>query len=512
MPSGGNSPLGMLLFPDRSRVLTFQTKGLAAAVSDAFHAEVLFPIKRWADTGGQVWWLIGAMLIAVGVRGYFLAQPMRYDESYTFLNFVNGSFENAFFYPLPNNHVFHSLLVKAVTAVFGPHPATIRLPAFAAGVTTVAVVYGLCRQLNVSGVFAAFAAAVCPMLISYSANARGYSLLVLLSVALVMVGLRLETKRPVQRVILFGVIASLGMFTIPSMVLPVAGILCWLFCLLLVRGEPVQVILLRVMMPMIAIIVLGTLLFYAPVVAVTGSVKPIIANRFVTAQPWPVFLSGAVPHAGAVVGTFVQDIPPAILAIGGGLVSLGLYAALTSRNWALLSMVPVILCGAVLVVLVRHRIPFVRTWLFMIPFFLVLADAGFTFLATHVSARLGRLLKLGMLVVALDMAVTLTATNAIARYTDTGHFPEAEQAAVYLKQEMRPGDRIRASIPADWPTYFYLWYHRVPDPHREHEPGPVREYYVMPKGGAAIGDLTNQPVRKLLDWGRLEIYRSVGLP
>jgi len=82
-------------------------------------------------------WL--AMITGIGltVRGYFLAQAMRYDEAYTFLNFVNRGLFRIFYYPLPNNHVLHTILVRASIGIFGSHPVAIRLPAFLAGVFVV---------------------------------------------------------------------------------------------------------------------------------------------------------------------------------------------------------------------------------------------------------------------------------------------------------------------------------------------------------------------------------------
>ena len=56
---------------------------------------------------------------------------MRYDESVTYLYFASQSWMTVVSsYTYPNNHVFHSLLVKAFATVLGDDPWVLRsLPA-----------------------------------------------------------------------------------------------------------------------------------------------------------------------------------------------------------------------------------------------------------------------------------------------------------------------------------------------------------------------------------------------
>lgn len=152
-----------------------------------FDLSALKPIKRW-------FWLIIILLLATVVRVAFLNQPMRGDEAYTFLQFVNGGFTDLFNYPAPNNHVLNTLLFKAVVSVFGASPATIRLPVLLAGLIGIVVIYQLAKDFSgrdESGFLAALMFATLPYFILYSTNARGYTLLVLLSMILIQLCLRL---------------------------------------------------------------------------------------------------------------------------------------------------------------------------------------------------------------------------------------------------------------------------------------------------------------------------------
>ena len=75
------------------------------------------------------WTLPLIVLVAIGalLRLYYLRQPMRYDESVTYLYFASQSWTTVVSsYTYPNNHVFHSLLVKAFATVLGDDPWVLR--------------------------------------------------------------------------------------------------------------------------------------------------------------------------------------------------------------------------------------------------------------------------------------------------------------------------------------------------------------------------------------------------
>src|SRR5215203_4846783 len=123
--------------------------------------------------------LAGALLI----RLLYMRQPIRHDEAYTYLYFASQPLGSALSdYTVPNNHLFHTLLVKAVTSVLGGSLPAIRLPAFVAGLLVVPAVYLLTRRSSgdrAAALIAMAAAAVWPELVHYSTNARGYSFIAL---------------------------------------------------------------------------------------------------------------------------------------------------------------------------------------------------------------------------------------------------------------------------------------------------------------------------------------------
>ena len=130
--------------------------------------------------------LSGALFVGGGLRLFGLGDVLTHDEVYTWEVFASqpyGTILTSFF--VPNNHIFHTVLVRLSVQVFGQSEWVIRLPAFLAGVVTIPATYALCRGLfgeTKMALAAAWLLAVTPVHIFYSQTARGYSLLVLMSV------------------------------------------------------------------------------------------------------------------------------------------------------------------------------------------------------------------------------------------------------------------------------------------------------------------------------------------
>ncbi|MEH3053464.1 MAG: hypothetical protein PGN13_05555 [Patulibacter minatonensis] len=144
------------------------------------------------------WALAAITLVGALVRIRVAAtEPPHFDESYTALHYVQGSLgELLTTYDEPNNHILGSLLAWLSTGVLGGGPFALRLPALLAGIALVPAIGLLAWRMapargTVSGLVAATFVAGAPPLIVYSANARGYSVVLLLLVAQLALTLRL---------------------------------------------------------------------------------------------------------------------------------------------------------------------------------------------------------------------------------------------------------------------------------------------------------------------------------
>lgn len=345
------------------------------------------PARRTASLAG---WLyiagIAAVTIAAAVlRGVRLDHPMRYDEAFTFLAYAFPIGPgNVFDYSTPNNHVFHTLLVYLVTQFAGPTPPAVRMPAFLAGVALAPAAAMLARRLTgrrLPGVLAAMLVAGASLLIEYSVNARGYTMICLFT--LLMGVCTVELIRDARRLwlwVAWVLLGVAGMFTVPIMVYPLG-----LFALVLLLqafwgpdrslSRPTAI---RLTVALLAWLAL-TALAYGPVIATSG-LWAITGNRFVTPQPMGEVLAGLWPMAGETLGHWTRDTSWAwrILVLAGVLTSAGLGLARRAFFW----LVPLLALALLTVAALAQRvIPFPRVWLFVLPLALVLAGCGLDWLA-----------------------------------------------------------------------------------------------------------------------------------
>ena len=99
-----------------------------------------------------------------------------HDEAYTFMAFVSRGLRVVVTdYHLPNNHVFHTILVNIFYEFFGDSPAAIRLTAFIAGILIIPAAFLVGRNFYdwKIGLIAASILAALPVMIDYSTTARG---------------------------------------------------------------------------------------------------------------------------------------------------------------------------------------------------------------------------------------------------------------------------------------------------------------------------------------------------
>jgi 4-amino-4-deoxy-L-arabinose transferase-like glycosyltransferase len=399
-------------------------------------------------------WLLLITLLGVAIRAYFLGQPMRYDEAYTFLTFVNQSFGYLFYYPLPNNHVLHTLLVKASVELFGSHPLTIRLPAFIAGVLNIPLAFLVAKRLSdqpLSGYFAAFCMAIAPFLILFDTMARGYSLLILVMLLLALgVDALIKGVRLAYLVGISG-LGALGLFLMPTFLFPLGGLYGWYW---LRSGFLPRYWLLW---PLLTALI--TLLLYSPVIVANGGIESIIGNRFVVSLAWSEWLSRIPEHLITSYTSLTRGLNPFAVAAAAVVVTAGAIWATWQKDLRAASLLFVSLfCVSLFLIMVKRVIPFDRTWIFLLPAFFIALDAVFAKALGDLSRHFQLFVQVFLLIIAGIFSVNLMKTDAVANYPDTGYFPEAPVIAEVLLQQKSPGDEWLATTPAVWPTAFYLWY------------------------------------------------------
>ncbi|MDA1315131.1 MAG: glycosyltransferase family 39 protein [Acidobacteria bacterium] len=440
----------LLLAVTRWRKAFFVTC-LDLAVDDtrSYFRDVASEFRALVATPHRSKLIILGLVIAAGfvLRAVSLGGSVRFDEAYSFNVHASTPFLNLISdYTTPNNHVFHSVLMRCGFLLFGDSPLAIRLPAFLAGLLVIpAAFWSLRRTLgDDAALFAAGLTASSPALIAYSASGRGYTLLTLLLLLAFSVGARLRDRRNVFAWALFVVLLTLGFFTVPVMLYGACALGVWL--LLSSTGGRRRAIFWELSAAAAAVSVL-TCLLYAPI-AVRVGVDALVANRFVSPLPNDVFLDN-LPAFVAGLARYWAPATGLLVVLLAGLAVSFFAPALRGReprslHFSVLLSVPAI-------VVLQRVLPYERVFLAFLPLYYGLAAAGLCVVFERFADRMGRTGK-RLAVAAAFLAVLAAGIDSTLERRGQGRvFDDLPAVGVKLKAEMRQGDIILASIPLNEP-------------------------------------------------------------
>ena len=175
---------------------------------------------------------LALMAGGAGLRLMYLGDPMAYDESYSFLNFARRPWLIAIAdYNSTNNHLLNTFLMHWSYRLLGQVEWGLRLPVLSAGLSLLPAVYVWARSaLGERQAWIAVAlAAVSPMLVVYSVDARGYMFVTLATVVLDAALFRLHRrteKSALAWTTAFGAVV-VGFWAMPLMLYPAVGCFAW---------------------------------------------------------------------------------------------------------------------------------------------------------------------------------------------------------------------------------------------------------------------------------------------
>lgn len=451
---------------------------LERQTSTAYRAVKAYVKETWAagsaalagDSRGHVAALAAILVVAVCLRVAFLFQPMRYDEAFTFTNYASKPlYIGLSSYTYPNNHVFHTLLVHMAYRLFGSEPWALRLPALVAGALMVPAAYGLIRVLydKHTALLAAGLLAVSSPLVVYSTHARGYSLIGLVFVLLLMLAVDLKQSRPLGAWVLFGLFSIVGFWTVPVMLYPLGTVVAWLVLSALVgdasSGGKRLVLDLAVTCGLIAA---GTLALYSPALVVSGP-DAFVANRFVAPIPWASFVANARPSLDRLWEQWNHNLPAWLsYTIAGGFLVCAVFHRRLSAHGVPVPAAALIAC--VPLVVAQRVVPFERVWLFLLPLYVGGACAGLCYLASQLPTR-ARAAQAGAALAAvaatLFLGLHLFWLRSADDSQDNATLRSADAIAAWLKPRLGPDDRVMAACPADAPLAYYFGRHGLPPSH-----------------------------------------------
>ena len=420
--------------------------------------------------------LIVVIGLAVGVRVPFMTQPVRYDEAFTLMHYVVPPGELTH-YTMVNQHLLHTLAVWASTASFGFGLPALRLPAMLAGVAAVPLAWRVARRLTGpapgwldgrGGWLAAAGVAVHPFLVLFSTNARGYTLMVVATLTMTL-AVESTLRRRGRGWGWVAVWCSLGLWTVPVMALPAAGLLTWWAVERLARGRTVGGVVASEILPMGLAIAAMTSLAYAPTLMREGGWEDVFDNRIVRSRSAEQFYHDLPDKAAQAYRHLMRDVPGAVRIGWGGLLLAGTLSSVLAagrRRSAAAWFVPMVTLGVAGLFLIKQSFPFNRNWIFVIPWALIVADVGLTHLIGWTRRAIRRQLfghPMGSFAAPVVIVAVATAAgwrlvreNTIAAYNDTGTFRQAERVADWLSHRVGD-DAIVSRVPLIEPLRYQMW-------------------------------------------------------
>lgn len=429
-----------------------------------FIAETTEEMRALASPENR-WVLITLGLITVAgvvLRILRLDAPIRFDEAYTFNVHASTPFFNLISdYTTPNNHVFHSVMVRCSYLLFGDSPLALRLPALVAGILVIPATFWWARRLfgNVPAILASALAAGAASLIGYSTNARGYTMVTLAVLVAFSLAIGLRDKRNLFAWTLFVIVLTLGFFTVPVMLYGTCVVGVWL---LLSAEDARRWSMFLELSAAAASVTVLTCALYVPI-AVRVGVGAIVANPFVRTLRMDVFLNG-LPEL--VTGVMQSWAYPAMLllvllaALGASLFAGGEGGRQSRRlHIALFATVAAIIAA-------QRVLPYTRVMVPLFPLAYGLAAVGLTMFVNRLG-RVGRLISLRGAMVGV-LALVLACTPALMRSGSPEVFDELPMIIAKLKPMLGEDDVIAVTIPLNEPLRYHARRAQLP-------PGTVEE-------------------------------------
>lgn len=400
----------------------------------------------------------------------FLQRPILYDEAYTFNIFASRPMLRIVSdYHLPNNHIFHSILVHFAYRIFGNHLWAVRLPAFLAGILLVPVGY-LAAKMFFDADTALLSAGLigfAPILINYSTNARGYSILSLITLVLITLGAFVQQTPNKATWVLVGIFSIIGFYTVPTMLFPFGAFCVWMLLVWLLKGtRPVREHqYLRKLIGMAIFTAILVILLYSPVFMVSGF-DQVANNSFVAPIDKPEYWRVLSERLLETWDVFRKGIPdPITWILISGFVIAPFFRKKSAQLKVSFAYILIVFSGSF--VLLRRVAPFDRMWLFFVPVFLIWAAAG---LAGFYSFIFQQLLEdrhwisaglKGGLAVMLVVPLFLGGNSLFSKQISNGS--PARNITLDLVNILEPDDVVITTFPVDALVRYYFGLYTLDD-------------------------------------------------
>ena len=413
---------------------------------------------------------IGAVLTVLGMgvilRVWHLERPVHYDEAATYLMFATQPLHRALSnYSYPNNHLFNTLLIHFSIRAFGDTTFALRLPAFFAGCLTIPMSWFAGRVLygRLAGILTAGCVAGLPTFIEYSVNARGYALQWVFILAMICCGVILIANPSFKTAWLAFVTAGVaGLYCIPTMVIPIGGIVVWMLVSEVTGGgvrQQLRDLLKKLAWAGFAMGLLSVLLYLPPLLS--SGPSAVLSNQFVTSRETP-FFGGINALLQATWLRWSDGVPTAVIWILTG----GIVIGLVFHRKASVYVVPatvVLWVWSFVFAWVRNILGYPRIWNYLLLAAIITASAGLSLvvklLAGHFASRQVAYAGAVSVLLAAILGAALIQQGILFRNNEGVALVDTTQVVEFLETELRPADSLVVNSPAE-PIIEYSLLHR----------------------------------------------------
>lgn len=424
-----------------------------------FRANISQRFRTIKAEDGKLHWTVFFVLLLYGIviRVLMMNVAITYDEAFSFVHFAQQPWTTIISdYSFPNNHVLHTLLMKASVLVFGVNEWGLRLPALLFGITLLPVSYLTIRSIFNKHIALLSFAFFCSsnVLIEYGTEARGYGMWVVFFMISLWAVHNYIRNRNTFNLVLFGVASILAFYATPAAIYSQGFVTVlllwdsWKNKSLAESKERVRLILLLVGIALI------TIFCYHPILVLKGQAG-VSYHPHMGVNTWEIF-SWKIPYDLHYAWYWwSSDYMVRGLHYGlGALFLLGVVVKPIIRKWLLLSF-----AVAIPLVLIQMLIGPARVWTYIYIIFVVGVVSGGYFIWEKL--KLSRFNAV-LLIVALAIPTLWYSTwHGDLKFRHAVPF-NLEEAAIYLHDNVSGDERIRSQFPNDIPLEYYYIKQGIP--------------------------------------------------
>lgn len=433
--------------------------------------------------------LIAIVILAIVLRLAMITRPAEYDEAYTFIAFARHSFRQILIdYNVPNNHIFHTILVRLSYLMFGSDLWQIRLPTFMASILLVISAYFLGRNLynRKSGIIGAILAATLPSLVVKSVSARGYIIVTLMMVVALLAGNYVIQKKNISGWIILAFSCAIGFFTVPVMIFPCGFIFIWLFSLGPAKQYHQDYGSLFSWMKYLFcagfLLIFMVMLLYLPVVLNINTGRAPNIHNFLYPIPFREYIASAPTALGSLILEWRSGVNGLLffILIAGFIFSLILNKSISKQSLPMSLVLIVYILAAILII--KPPSIFLRIWIWILPLLLMWSAAGIVgaldwaatkFSKPYISHGLTGILVLG---VAVNGIVAIRSASLTGAYTQD---PAVIPVTAFLKSRIANDDLVIVSSCSNARYWYYFYKSDIPDQVIRNRKRPFADVYVI---------------------------------